>query len=267
MGSINPVFLLPEALRERSREIAAGLSASATLGVGQFCTNPGLVVGLGSEELDAFVSQTGLLFQEAAVETMLNPRIHRAFVEGSELLKSVGGVEVSAQASSVPDPDRLQAKPSLFASDGRTFLENPLLSEEVFGPSSLVIRAQNREELLRIAASLKGHLTASIHGSEQELQEYADLTAVLQRNVGRLIFNGFPTGVEVCAAMNHGGPYPACTDSHFTSVGTAAIYRFSRPICFQGFPDHTLPPELQDKNPRGILRLFDGRYTRDPISS
>jgi alpha-ketoglutaric semialdehyde dehydrogenase len=265
MGSVNPVFLLPEALRERSREIAGGLSASANLGVGQFCTNPGLVIGLDSEELDAFVSQTGLLFQEAAVETMLNPRIHRAYQEGSNKLKAAEGVALSAQSGSAPDPDRLQARPALFASDGRTFLENPLLSEEVFGPSSLVIRAQNREQLLRIAATLKGHLTASIHGSEQELREYADLTGVLQRSVGRLIFNGFPTGVEVCAAMNHGGPYPASTDSHFTSVGTAAIYRFCRPVCFQGFPDHALAPELQDENPLGILRQINGRFTRDLI--
>jgi NADP-dependent aldehyde dehydrogenase len=139
------------------------------------------------------------------------------------------------------------------------------LREEVFGPSSLIIRARSREELLRIAATLKGHLTASIHGSEQELLDYSDLAAVLQRNVGRLIFNGFPTGVEVCAAMNHGGPYPASSDSHFTSVGTAAIYRFARPICFQGFPDPALAPELQDENPLGILRQVDGLYTRDPI--
>jgi NADP-dependent aldehyde dehydrogenase len=266
MGSINPVFLLPGALKERSMEIARGLSASATLGVGQFCTNPGLVVGLDTDELDSFVHQAGLLFQEAGVEAMLNPRIHRAYQESSNKLKAVKGVEVSAEAAGDSEIDGNQARPALFASDGRTFLENPLLSEEVFGPSSLVIRARSREELLRIAATLKGHLTASIHGTEQELREYADLAAVLQRNVGRLIFNGFPTGVEVCAAMNHGGPYPASTDSHFTSVGTAAIYRFSRPICFQGFPDRALPPELQDENPLGILRQIDGSYTRDPIS-
>jgi alpha-ketoglutaric semialdehyde dehydrogenase len=267
MGSINPVFLLPQALRERGDEIAKGLSASVTLGVGQFCTNPGLVVGLDSEELDSFIRQTGILFGEAPVETMLNARIHQAYHEGSNKLKAQEGVALSGQAGSVPDPDHLQGRPALFSSDGRTFLEFPLLGEEVFGPSSLVIRSQSREELLRIAAMLKGHLTASIHGSERDLLEYRDLTAVLQRNVGRLIFNGFPTGVEVCAAMNHGGPYPATTDSHFTSVGTAAIYRFARPICFQGFPEHVLAPELQDKNPLGILRQIDGRYTRDPVSS
>ena len=267
MGSINPVFLLPQALRERVKEIADGLSASVTLGVGQFCTNPGLVVGLDSDELEAFIRQTGLLFRDAPVEVMLNARIHQAYHQGSTKLRAQEGVEVSGQASSVSDPDHLQSRPALFASDGRTFLDNPLLREEVFGPSSLVIRAQNREQLLRIAATLKGHLTASIHGSEQDLLEYCDLTAVLQRNVGRLIFNGFPTGVEVCPAMNHGGPYPATTDSHFTSVGTAAIYRFARPVCFQGFPEHVLAPELQDKNPLGILRQINGRYTRDPVSS
>lgn len=267
MGSINPVFLLPQALSDRSEEIARGLSASATLGVGQFCTNPGLVVGLDSEELDAFIRQAGLLFREAAVETMLNVRIHRAYQEGSERLRAVEGVAVSAEAAEAPDAGRLQSRPALFSSDGRTFLANPLLREEVFGPSSLIVRARSREELLRIAETLEGHLTASIHGSDQDLTDYSDLTAVLQRNVGRLIFNGFPTGVEVCAAMNHCGPYPASTDSHFTSVGTAAIYRFVRPICFQGFPEHALAPELQDENPLGILRQINGHYTRDPISN
>ena len=119
---------------------------------------------------------------------------------------------------------------------------------------------------MQIAGTLEGHLAASIHGTEQDLQEYADLVTTLRRKVGRLIFNGFPTGVEVCGAMNHGGPYPAATDVHFTSVGTAAIYRFARPVCYQGFPEHTLPPELQDANPLGILRQVNGTYTREPIS-
>jgi alpha-ketoglutaric semialdehyde dehydrogenase len=147
-------------------------------------------------------------------------------------LRAAEGVAVSAEAIGSPDAGRTQSRLTLFSSDGPTFLDNPLLREELFGPSSLIIRARSREELLRIAATLKGHLTALIHGSEQKLIDYSDLAAVLQRNVGRLIFNGFPTGVEVCAAMDHDGPYPASTDSHFTSVGTAAIYRFTRLICF-----------------------------------
>jgi NADP-dependent aldehyde dehydrogenase len=196
---------------------------------------------------------------------MLNSRIHSAYIEAVEKLRGIGGIELSGESAETPDSLRNQGRPTAFSSDGRTFMGNPLLSEEVFGPSTVVIRAADEQQLLQIAAELDGHLTASIHGTPEELQRYGALVAELQRKVGRLIFNGFPTGVEVCGAMNHGGPYPATTDVHFTSVGTAAVYRFARPICYQDFPQSALPPELQDANPLGILRQVDDAYTRKAL--
>ena len=265
MGSINPVFLLPGALARRGGEIAKGLAASTTLGAGQFCTNPGLVIGLESEELAGFIRTTSLEFGRTSVQTMLNSKIYGAYTEGVEKLRGTGGIELIGESAETPDPLRNQGRPTVFSSDGRTFMGNPLLSEEVFGPSTVVIRAADEQQLLQIAAGLDGHLTASIHGTPEELQRYGALVAELQRKVGRLIFNGFPTGVEVCGAMNHGGPYPAATDAHFTSVGTAAVYRFARPICYQDFPQSALPPELQDANPLGILRQVDDAYTRKAL--
>jgi NADP-dependent aldehyde dehydrogenase len=266
MGSINPVFVLPGALRARKEEIAKGLTASATLGVGQFCTNPGLVIGLRSGELQDLVAQTGRLFEQVPAETMLNSRIAEAYQRGLDRLQNAPGVTIGGRSSAVPDAERNQAQPTLFSAEGKAFLSDSGLSEEVFGPSTLVIQASDREELLTVAAALEGHLTAAIHGTEEDLHEYAELMAVLQRKVGRLIVNGFPTGVEVCRSMNHGGPWPATTDVHFTSVGTAAIYRFARPVCYQDVPQSLLKKELQDANPLGILRQVDGDYTREAVS-
>jgi NADP-dependent aldehyde dehydrogenase len=155
---------------------------------------------------------------------------------------------------------------ALFETDAKSFLDNPGLSEEVFGPATLLIRHSGRQEVLRIANGLEGHLTATIHGTEQDLQEYADLIAVLERKVGRLVFNGFPTGVEVSHAMVHGGPFPATSDGRSTSVGSMAMYRFARPVCYQGFPEAVLPAELRDENPLEILRMIDGKMTRDSLT-
>jgi NADP-dependent aldehyde dehydrogenase len=153
----------------------------------------------------------------------------------------------------------------IFQTDAGKFLQDPSLGEELFGPSTLLINYSSREQLLELARGLEGHLTATIHGTEQDLEDYRDLVQTLETKVGRIIFNGFPTGVEVCHAMVHGGPYPATSDSRTTSVGTLAILRFARPVCFQGFPQQALPEELQDSNPVGIWRLVDGRLTRDPL--
>jgi len=144
-------------------------------------------------------------------------------------------------------------------------MKHPALSEELFGPSTLVVGCGSPEDMLAIAQGLEGHLTATIHGTAQDLAEYSALITILENKVGRLIFNGFPTGVEVCASMQHGGPYPATTDSRTTSVGTAAILRFARPIAYQNFPQAALPIELQDENPRGIWRLVDGHLTREKL--
>jgi len=157
--------------------------------------------------------------------------------------------------------------PTLFLTDGQTFLSNHRLGEELFGPSTVMVTASSREELLAIARRMEGHLTATIHGTASDLRDYAELVDILEQRVGRLIFNGFPTGVEVCAAMQHGGPYPATTDARTTSVGSAAIERFVRPIAFQGFPHDALPSELRDENPRGIWRIVDNQRTREGTAS
>ena len=161
------------------------------------------------------------------------------------------------------DASRTQAAAYVFSTDAETFLGNHELGEEVFGPSTLVVGCQSVEELQRVAEGLEGALTATIHGTSEDLREYAWLVRVLEQKAGRLVFNGFPTGVEVCAAMQHGGPYPATTDARTTSVGTAAIKRFARPVCYQNFPQDALPPELRDDNPRGLWRLVDNRWTQE----
>jgi NADP-dependent aldehyde dehydrogenase len=175
------------------------------------------------------------------------------------------GVVALAESGLRPDASRTQGEPVVFSADADNFLQNRELHDEVFGPCTLLIDAPDMDALLQIARSLEGQLTATLHGTPEDLAEAGELIAILERKAGRLIFNGFPTGVEVCPAMNHGGPYPATTDVRFTSVGTAAIQRWVRPLCWQGFPEAGLPPELQNANPRGLMRIVDGKLTRKPI--
>ena len=260
MGSINPVFVLPGALKERSQQIAEGLISSVTLGVGQFCTNPGLVASLASDDTEQLLAKA----QEGinAIETgaMLTGRISEAYLEGADRMKQTSGVETLGQGKSAQAAASSQA--FVFRSTVQNFAEQKNLSEEVFGPSTLHVSAQNKEELITLAEQLDGHLTATLHATEEDLKEYADLVDILERKVGRLLINGFPTGVEVCHAMVHGGPFPATTDSRTTSVGTLAIRRFSRPVCYQNFPQFALPDELKDDNPLNIWRLVDGEMKR-----
>ena len=264
MGSVNPVFLLPSALSERGEEVAAGLAGSVTLGVGQFCTNPGLVVGLAGAELDAFTDALSSHISAKEPGVMLYEGVRRAFDEETAQWRASPHVEVagSSKGTDTKDKDAKGAPSFVFTTPARTFLEQPSLHEEVFGPSTLVVKAADRAEFLEVARALEGQLTATIQGQANELADYGNLISTLQDRVGRLLFNGFPTGVEVGHAMHHGGPYPATTDVRSTSVGTAAIHRFARPICYQDFPQAALPPELQDDNSRGILRLVDGVYER-----
>jgi NADP-dependent aldehyde dehydrogenase len=175
-------------------------------------------------------------------------------------------VRRAASSEAAADPARTQAAANVFVTDAGTFHRDPAVREEVFGPSTVVVACGTREEFAGAVRAMGGHLTATLHGTEDDLREYADLVALLETKVGRLVFNGFPTGVEVCPSMHHGGPYPATTDVHFTSVGTAAIFRWARPVCYQNFPPAALPPELRDANERGIWRLVDGRPTQDNIS-
>lgn len=265
MGSINPVFVLPRALKERSAQIAEGLVGSVTLGVGQFCTNPGLVASLASDDTDALLTKTQEGIAATQTGTMLTGRISEAYQKGADQMAQTDGVETLGKGSSSDGGIPSGGAPAtayVFRTTAENFMKHNDLSEEVFGPSTLHVAAQSKEELLALARQLDGHLTATLHATDDDLREYADLIAILERKVGRLLINGFPTGVEVGHAMVHGGPYPATTDSRTTSVGTLAIQRFSRPVCYQNFPAFALPDELKDDNPLGIWRLVDGEVMK-----
>jgi NADP-dependent aldehyde dehydrogenase len=262
MGSVNPVFLLPGALRERAEAIAEGLAASVTLGVGQFCTNPGVIVAVGAESFDRFRQRLADLIRQAIPGTMLYPAILESYEAGVRRLSTVEGTTMLRSAVAA---QQACAVPSLFEATAQTFLRHREMAEEVFGPSTVIVRCGSREEMHAVARGLDGQLTSTIHGTAADLAEHAWLVSILEDKAGRLILNGYPTGVEVCASMQHGGPYPATTDSRSTSVGTAAIHRFARPVAYQNFPQASLPPELQDVNPRGIWRRVDGAMTKDVL--
>jgi NADP-dependent aldehyde dehydrogenase len=262
MGSVNPVFVLPGALQERAESIAQGLANSINLGTGQFCTCPGLVIGIENKVFQSFNQQLSTAFERAVPATMLHPGILHGYQQSLSRVGAVQGT-ASSKSTQVADSAKTEATPVLFETDAATWLANETLAEEIFGPSAIVVRGKSEQELLTIANALPGTLTATIHGTAEDLKHFRKLVAVLESKAGRLIFNGYPTGVEVSPAMHHGGPYPATSDSKFTSVGTAAILRFLRPVCYQGFPSASLPPELQDGNPRKIWRTVNGSLTRD----
>jgi len=220
------------------------------------------VVGLDDPQTAKFAESFSNLMKEAPAGVLLHAGIQSAYVKGVQEVGQISGVKTTSSESSGAT---VGATPAVFLTRDDAFLANPRLGEELFGPSTVLVTASSREQLLGIAHRLEGHLTATIHGTAEDLANYADLVDILQQRVGRLIFNGFPTGVEVCAAMQHGGPYPATTDARTTSVGTAAIERFVRPVAFQGFPQSSLPPELRNDNPRNIWRMVDNKLTRDRI--
>jgi 2,5-dioxopentanoate dehydrogenase len=238
MGSVNPLFVLGSALRKRGDSIAEGLTQSVNMSVGQFCTSPGLVIGVISEALDRFAEQLRSRFSQAKAGKMLTETIAKSYVDATTHLEALPEMR-STKGEGCPAP-------ALFETDAATFLSRPELRHEVFGPSTILVRCGSQSEFEQVARSLEGSLTATIHGTDEDLRNHAALRTILMRKAGRLIFNGFPTGVEVCSAMQHGGPYPSTTDPRFTSVGTAAIARFARPICFQDFPSEFLPSELKD---------------------
>ncbi len=260
MGSTNPVFILPGALRERAASLATGLRNSVTLGVGQFCTNPGLTILAEERSAASFLQALREEIAAAPSATMLTEGIHRSYERGLSGLRERAEVEFIAEGKR--EDGGGQGVPFAAKTTAAHFLKNRDLEKELFGPSTLLIAAGAREEILAIARRLEGHLTATLHGTEQDLKEYADLVAILERKVGRLIINGFPTGVEVSHAMVHGGPFPATTDARMTSVGTAAITRFTRPVCYQDFPAYLLPEALRDDNPLNIWRMVDGEWRK-----
>ena len=260
MGSANPVFVLPGALRENGETIAQGLAGSVALGVGQFCTNPGIVVLPDDAESRRFQLKLARSINETAAGVMLTAGIFEAYKNGISALAALDAVETLSAAA----PEfSTRATAAVLRTNAAYFLSDKKLEEEIFGPSTLIVTANEKAELLAVAARLGGHLTATVFGSEADLKNYRELLDLLEQKVGRLIINGFPTGVEVCDAMIHGGMFPATTDSRTTSVGTAAIYRFTRPVCYQNFPDFLLPDELKTGNPLGIWRKIDGDFKKE----
>jgi 2,5-dioxopentanoate dehydrogenase len=241
MGSTNPVFILPEILKQKGDEIARALAASNTSSVGQYCTNPGIMVAQESGDLKTFYNEFSKIIRSTPPEPMLTKPIFNSFEKIMKQMEEKKEVQLAAASDDVNGEN---ARAHMFISSGANFLTDKQLWEEMFGPSSVQVTAKNRDEMMDIAKSLHGQLTASIWGTENDLRSNIELVRILELKAGRLIINGVPTGVEVTAAMNHGGPYPATTDSKFTSVGTQSIYRFTRPVCYQNFPEFLLPDEL-----------------------
>ena len=262
MSSTNPVFILPGALRERADQIAAGLHASFTMGAGQFCTKPGMVFLPKGPDAIPFESKLRQLVKDSTPFHLLTKTIHSAYDSSIAGRKQRSNVEVSAAGSQ--SAEGFGAGSVLFETDADSFLGSDL-GAEIFGPTTILVQHSQRDQVLAIARGLEGQLTATIHGTDQDLRDFADLIAILETKAGRLVFNSFPTGVEVTHAMVHGGPYPSTSDGRSTSVGSQAIFRFTRLICYQGFPEAALPEELKNGNPLGMWRMVNGEMTREPI--
>lgn len=265
MGSSNPVFVLPEAAKEHAEQIAAGYVQSVTMGVGQFCTNPGLLFIEEGDAHQRFSQSVTQAAEQSAPATMLHSGIHSAFQSGVKYLADLPGIKDLARSTTPASETSCQAACTIFTAPVDLIAEHPELTEEVFGPGSIVFTCREVSQMLDFARSMEGHLTATIHGTEQDLLEHAELVRILERKVGRIVFNGFPTGIEVCTAIHHGGPYPATTHSHFTSIGPFAIYRFTKPVCFQDFPDAALPELLRNANPAGVPRIVDGKLSTESL--
>jgi alpha-ketoglutaric semialdehyde dehydrogenase len=264
MGSINPVFILPGALASSPDTLAQGLFNSVNLGVGQFCTSPGVVIGRQDDVFGAFAAKLAGLFKTGVPGTMLYPGILKGYEQAVAHRAGTEGVH-TVPSGEKADGASTEARPVLFDTTSSVWLQHPHLAAEVFGPSSVVVRCSSDNELMRVAESLPGSLTVTIWGTPDDIKANSELIHVLEIKAGRLLFNGFPTGVEVSPAMHHGGPYPATADPKFTSVGTAAILRFVRPVCYQNFPEETLPLELRNGNPRHIWRTVNGQLTREAL--
>ncbi len=272
MSAVNPVVVLPGAIQQNTGPqsavtVAAGLAASVTLGVGQFCTNPGLVFLLSSPKTDIFLETVAEKIRASVPATMLNAGICHAYQKGVQQNRVIPGVHVLAEADTEMDNSRTEGRPTVLTTTAPIFLSSPMLTDEVFGPSSLIVVCETGAELSECLTTLEGQLTATIYATPEELtQSKIDWVSLLQAKAGRVLFGGFPTGVEVSEAMTHGGPFPATSDSRSTSVGTGAILRFVRPVTYQSFPDELLPPALQNANPLGIWRNVDGVMKKESIS-
>lgn len=262
MGSVNPVIFLPDTLEKNAASLAKTYGGSITLSMGQFCTNPGLMFGIESDALDHFLELLGQEIISVKPARMLSASIQRSYTERMDKALSQEGVQYRQAEVAVGE---LEALPQIASVSGSVFLNNQVLHEEVFGPYSIMVKCKDREELKKCWSAVSGQLTTSLMGSEKDLDDYKDLIAVAEQIAGRIVFNGVPTGVEVCASMVHGGPYPATTDSRYTAVGINAVKRWVRPVCYQNCPEHLLPEALRNANPAGIMRLFNNRWTSDQL--
>jgi 2,5-dioxopentanoate dehydrogenase len=256
MSSINPVILFPAAARSRGAKLGRDYAASVTLGAGQFCTNPGVLLYINGTDVEAFLQAATAAMRECPAQPMLAAGIHANYNQGVEQLSRHNNVESLGRGA--PGEGVSRAQGALFAVDAAQFLADETLRQEIFGPSSLIVRAEDLAELGRVVEGLEGQLTATVLFDNEDVELVGALLPRLQRKAGRIIGNGWPTGVEVCHAMVHGGPYPATTDVRSTSVGALAIQRFLRPICYQNLPDALLPPALRTGNPLHLVRRVDG---------
>jgi 2,5-dioxopentanoate dehydrogenase len=266
MGSTNPLFVLPGALAGFAEKIAADLFGSFTLGAGQFCTKPGLVFINEGKPTEQFVALLQNKVQGAPPFTLLTKGIGNSYGRELQAREEKAGLRTLAKGIAPQAGLATSAGVAIFQTDAFSFLRDTHLAEEHFGPSTLLVAYKQKQEILDCARSLTGQLTATVHATAADLQEYVELISILETKVGRIVFNGYPTGVEVCHAMIHGGPYPATIDSRSTSVGTLAINRFVRPVCYQDCPQSALPLELQDENPLGVWRLVNGEFTNSKTS-
>ena len=270
MGSVNPVFLMPEKLNAAANEIATMYAGSITLGVGQFCTNPGIIIGIESEALQTFIHDLGKAIQKIEPALMLHTGIVEAYKKnkGNVLLQEdvhlVAESEDELWQSSETLP-KLAAIPTIATASGQAFLNNSVLHQEVFGPYSIVIRCKDMPEMIEVAKNLEGQLTATLMATENDIKDNDELVEAVKNICGRFILNNVPTGVEVCLSMHHGGPFPASTDCRFSSVGADGIKRFARPIAFQNWSNNLLPDELKNENPLGIWRTVNNELTKDSV--
>lgn len=263
MGSINPVFLLPEKLKSSSEEIATTYAGSITQGVGQFCTNPGLIIGIEGDDLQKFIKTLGKEIERIVPAKMLHPGIAKAFDEKRE--KALHQKDVTTVSVSATPKKENEGTPTIATAAGKDFLNNPVLHQEVFGPYSLVIRCKDMREMIEVAKHLEGQLTSTLTATDNDILSNEELVESVKNICGRFILNGVPTGVEVCLSMQHGGPFPATTDPRFTSVGPDGIKRFARPIAFQNWENKLLPDELKNENPLHIWRTVNNELTKDAV--
>jgi NADP-dependent aldehyde dehydrogenase len=259
MSAVNPVLLMPGALADRAKALGEQYAASLSMGAGQFCTNPGLVLAIESPDLDTFIGSASHSVSETDSAVMLTRDIHKAYEEGLKTLADKVGIEVLARGVPTDQPNRSSA--ALFSISVEHFVNDHEISEEVFGASSVLVRCADAEAMERALENLEGQLTATLHFADSDHVAVAKVLPALQMKAGRVIANGWPTGVEVSHAMVHGGPFPATSDGRSTSVGTLAIERFLRPVCYQGFPESLLPAPLKDGAQAGIPHRLDGKVT------